>query len=96
MTPLSSSHERNRLAAGILLLGAVHIALFLRGGNDQATPVKLALSFVATVAVLWLAQRARRRVLSRAHERQSAREAAPTVGAASPPTAPDATSEVPR
>ncbi|MBM4282359.1 MAG: hypothetical protein FJ137_16935 [Deltaproteobacteria bacterium] len=89
MSPLSSGDERNRMAAGVFLLGAVHVALFLRGGNDSATPLRLLVSFAATVGILLLAQRARRRVQARVRARQRAPDAP------SPPSS-DATTEVPR
>jgi hypothetical protein len=91
MSPLSSTNERGRFAAGLLLLGAVHIALFFRGGNENATPPRLLLSFALSTTVLWLSQLARRRLQEQRAARAAALRAAPAAHEASP-----VSSEVPR
>lgn len=94
MSPLSSTNERARFAAGLLLLGAVHIALFLNGGNENATPPRLLLSFALSTTVLFLSQLARRRL----HEQRMVRLATQRASSASadaPPAFP-ASSEDPR
>jgi hypothetical protein len=91
MSPLSSTNERGRFAAGLLLLGAVHIALFFRGGNENATTPRLLLSFALSTTVLWLSQLARRRL----HEQRAARLAAMRAAAGANDASP-ASSEVPR
>ncbi len=49
--PLAHTNPRVRLANSALLLGAVHIGLFLFG-NERATPLRLALSFAVMMSVL--------------------------------------------
>lgn len=49
--PLAHTNPRVRLANSALLLGAVHIGLFLFG-NERATPLRLGLSFAAMMSVL--------------------------------------------
>jgi hypothetical protein len=61
MSPLSRGDDLGRLAAGVLLLGAVHVALFVQG-NERATPPRLLLSFAVTTTLLWIAQRFRGRL----------------------------------
>jgi hypothetical protein len=89
MNPLTTSNDRNRFAASVVLLGVVHAVLFVQG-NEGATPPRLLASFALSTTLLALAQRVRRRAFERrALDRlERARAAAPASPAIS--------SEVPR
>jgi hypothetical protein len=94
MSPLARGDDRGRLAGGVLLLAAVHVALLVLG-NDRATPLRLVASFATTTLVLLAAQRLRRRARRGVEARSSVR---PTDRPSPPPTdggAP-AAPEVPR
>jgi hypothetical protein len=62
LSPWLTTTERGRLAAGLLILGALHLWLFVRGGNENATPARLLLSFVLSTTTLVLSQAVRRRL----------------------------------
>jgi hypothetical protein len=83
MSPLTNSNERGRFAAGLLLLGVVHVGLFVQGGNDNATPSRLLASFALSTTLLWLSQLARRRL----REQRAARVSAPGATRAATATA---------
>lgn len=49
--PLAHADPRIRVLNSALLLGLLHVGLFL-WGNERATPVRLTLSFILMMAVL--------------------------------------------
>jgi hypothetical protein len=87
MNPLTTSNDRNRFAASVLLLGVVHVVLFVQG-NENATPLRLVASFALSTTLLYLAQRVRRRAFERRALDRLAR--ARSTSPASPASSPEA------
>jgi len=62
MNPLASGSARTRLFVSLALIAGVHLML-LKFGNTEATPGRLAMSFVISTTMILLSQYLRARFL---------------------------------